>query len=91
VVAEESRLVERVTPFAIAAMQLSLSDRERNLPRMRERLDVLMRVYPWVELVLFSELAAHGPSPSAAEPMPGPTEEVFRDMARAHRVWLLPG
>ena len=58
---------------------------------MSRRLDTLIALYPWVQMVVFSELAAHGPFIERAEPMPGPTEDAFREMARKHRIWLIPG
>ena len=68
-------------PFAIAGIQMHISAIESNLGRMQQRLDVVMQLYPWVQMVLFSELAAHGPFVARAEPVPGPTEEAFREMA----------
>lgn len=78
-------------PFAIAGMQLSLSGRGNNLPRIRERLAYLMEVFPWVEMVVLSELAACGPSTVRAEPLPGPAEDAFRALAETHRIWLITG
>ena len=80
-----------MTPFAIAGMQLNLSAVHDNVGYMRSRLDLLMHIYPWVQMVLFSELAAFGPSIKRAQRLPGPAEEEFREMARRHGVWLLPG
>ncbi len=80
-----------MTPFSIAGMQLNLSAVHDNIAYMRSRLDLLMHIYPWVEMVVFSELAAFGPSPRHAQPLPGPAEEQFREMAKRHGVWLLPG
>jgi hypothetical protein len=39
-----------------------------------------MTLYPWVQMVL-RELAAPGPSPEHAEPLPGSTGAAFREMA----------
>jgi len=80
-----------VQPFAIAGVQMYLSATHPNLEAMRARLNVLMSTFPWVQMVMFSELAVHGFFLSKAEPMPGPTENAFRDMARRHGIWLLPG
>ena len=41
-------------PFAIAGMQLDLSAVHSNVAYMEQRLDVLMNVYPWVQMVVFS-------------------------------------
>jgi len=80
-----------MTPFAIAGMQLRLSGTRSNLPHIAARLDYLMAVFPWVQMVVLSELAAHGPNPAKAEPIPGPTERAFQEMAAKHGIWLLDG
>jgi len=80
-----------LTPFAIAGMQLSLSAEHDNIGYMRKRLGLLMNIYPWVQMVVFSELAALGPSPQRAQLLPGPAEDEFRGMAAQHQIWLVPG
>jgi len=80
-----------MTPFAIAGVQQHLSALHSNVPRMQAQLDALMSLYPWVQMVLFSELAAHGPHTKYAESLPGPTEAAFCEMAARHGIWLLPG
>ena len=80
-----------MTPFAIAGMQLNLSAVHDNVAYMRARLDLLMHIYPWVQMVVFSELAAFGPSIKRAQRLPGPAEDEFREMAQRHGVWLIPG
>lgn len=80
-----------MTPFAIAGMQLNVSAVHDNVAYMKARLDLLMHIYPWVQMVVFSELAAYGPSTKRAQRMPGPAEEEFREMAVRHGIWLLPG
>lgn len=77
--------------FAVAGVQMYLSAVHSNLEALRSRLDVLQSTFPWVEMVMFSELAVHGFFLSKAEPMPGPTENAFCDMARKHKIWLIPG
>lgn len=80
-----------MTPFSIAGMQLNLSAVHDNLAYMSSRLDLLMHIYPWVDMVVFSELAAFGPSTRHRQPVPGPAEEQFRRLAEKHRIWMLPG
>lgn len=79
-----------MTHFAIAGIQMSIG-MQNNIPAMQQRLAVLMHVYPWVEMVVFSELAAHGPTHASAQPMGGEFETAFQQMARQHGVWLIPG
>lgn len=78
-------------PFAIAGMQLELSAVHENVTHMGRRLDVLMGVYPWVQMVVFSELAAFGPLASNAKPLPNDTERTFQEWAHKHSIWLIPG
>jgi len=47
--------------------------------------------FPWVDLVLFSELCLHGLDPSLKEPVPGPTLDPFVQWARKEKKWLVPG
>ena len=79
-----------MTHFAIAGIQTHVGV-HNNLPTLRHRIDLLMHLYPWVQMVVLSELAAHGPVTQSAEPLPGETEAVFQAMARRHRIWLVPG
>jgi deaminated glutathione amidase len=79
------------TPFAIAGIQQHLSAVVENVTRMSGRLDVLMSVYPWVQMVVFSELAPFGPLTVNAQPFPNRTEAHFQEMAKKHGIWLLPG
>lgn len=78
-------------PFAIAGMQLDLSAVTENVTHMGQRLDVLMSIYPWVQMVVFSELAPYGPLIVNAQPLPNATEEVFQGWAHKHGIWLIPG
>ena len=77
-------------PFGIAGIQMNIQH-GNNVDAMEERLNVLMSLYPWLEMVIFSELAAHGPLHDFAEPMPGITEDRFCVMAKKHNIWLVPG
>lgn len=80
-----------MTPFAIAGIQMEVSARQENVTAMARRLDLLLKKFPWVQMAVFSELAAFGPSPAHAQPLPGPAESAFCEMAAHHGVWLLPG
>ena len=78
-------------PFAIAGIQMYLNHGS-NIEAMRHRLDLTMHLYPWVEMVMFSELAVFGPMLQHAQPLPGHAEEApFQQMARHHRIWLVNG
>ena len=79
-----------MTPFAIAGVQMYVGQGD-NLEAMRHRLKVMMHIYPWVQMVLFSELCVFGPGLARAQRLPGPAEEELRGMAAEFGVWLVPG
>ncbi len=70
---------------------MQVSALHENVTAMGHRIDILMARFPWVQMVLVSELAAFGPLPRFAQELPGTTEEVFQEMARRHGIWLIPG
>jgi predicted amidohydrolase len=79
-----------MTPFAIAGIQMHLGHGS-NLDAMRQRIDLTMHLYPWVQMVMFSELACYGPLLQYAQPLPGSAEETFQSIARYHKIWLING
>jgi len=80
-----------VKRFAIAGIQMPVSAFEENITRMGHYIAHIKHRFPWVDMVLFSELAAYGPSPQNAEAMPGVAEQRLCQMAARHGVWLIPG
>jgi predicted amidohydrolase len=77
--------------FAVAGIQMKVSSIQSNVEMMKLKLDITMNLYPWVQMVVFSELAPYGPLLSNAQDFPAPAEEVFRGWARKHGIWLVPG
>jgi predicted amidohydrolase len=76
--------------LAVAALQLDLKP-GNNLDRIAWETAAVKRRMPWIDLVLVGELASFGADTAAAQPMPGPAEARYREIARANRVWLAPG
>ncbi|MBE2277813.1 MAG: carbon-nitrogen hydrolase family protein [Rhodobacteraceae bacterium] len=76
--------------FAIAGIQMHIGMGD-NFADMRRRVELLMYLYPWVEMAVFSELTAHGPNHAMAEEMDGKFETECRELARKHKLWLMPG
>lgn len=72
-------------------MQLPVHGTQSNVSLMEAKLHTVMHNYPWVQMVVFSELAPNGVLVKDAEPMPGPSETAFCEMALRHGIWLLPG
>lgn len=78
-------------PFAIAGIQMKVSAVVPNVEMMKLKLDITMNLYPWVEMVVFSELCAYGPLLHYAQEVPGFFEQEMQAAAKKHGVWLLPG
>jgi deaminated glutathione amidase len=78
------------TLFGIAGVQMNVSAFVPNLERMENWLRHIRDRFPWVRMVLFSELSALGPR-QVPEPLPGPTEARLCSMARETGLWLIPG
>ena len=76
--------------FAIAGIQMNISMHD-NLAQIEQRLGVLMHLYPWVEMVVFSELCASGPNPASAEAAEGHYETKCRVLAQRHGIWIVAG
>lgn len=76
--------------FGLAALQLELGP-GNNLEIIAAEIATARRRFPWIDMVMLAELASYGVSLDRAEPMPGPTEERYRAIAREHGLWLLPG
>lgn len=76
--------------FAIAGLQLVLTKKD-NLQQLAEEVRLLKARLPWVQMVLLGELSAYGPGVENAEPRGGAAETAFCEMARRHRIWLIPG
>jgi alanine dehydrogenase len=68
-----------VKPFAIAGLQMPVSATESNLEAMQHHLDALMYIYPWVQMVVFSELVTFGPSPSSCSAMVGKWSSIYQE------------
>lgn len=78
-------------PFAVAGLQLNVSGRKSNLPHICDRIEMLMLLYPWVQMVVVSELATFGGWTGNALPFPNDVEETYQKLAEKHKIWLIPG
>jgi len=78
-------------PFGIAGVQMHVSAFDSNVERIGSYVRHIRTRFPWVRMVLFSELCALGPKHAKAEPLPGPTETRLCALARETGLWLIPG
>ncbi|MFO7539950.1 MAG: carbon-nitrogen hydrolase family protein [Chloroflexota bacterium] len=90
--------------FGIAGVQMSVVpwDAEATVDKMVEATTQIARSFPWVQMVLFHELAVSGlvqfvstPRPDTwrknAQPIPGPLTDRLCQLARRTGKWLVPG
>ena len=80
-----------MTPFSIAGVQMTISASHENVTAMTSKIEHVMALFPGVEMIVFSELAPYGPLPSNCPESLVETEHTFREYARRHGVWLIPG
>jgi predicted amidohydrolase len=78
-------------PFAIAGIQMKVSAVASNVEMMKLKIDITMNLYPWIEMIVFSELCAFGPLTHAAQPIPNIFESEMQAKAKEYGIWLLPG
>jgi predicted amidohydrolase len=78
-------------PFAIAGIQMKVSATYSNVEMMKLKINITMNLYPWVEMIVFSELCAHGPLLHNAQELPCNFEAEMQDLAKKYGIWLLPG
>tara|TARA_R110002126_G_scaffold97190_18_gene226795 strand:- start:1174 stop:2046 length:873 start_codon:yes stop_codon:yes gene_type:complete len=80
-----------MTTFTLAGLQLALAPGEDNFPLIREQVLAAKRRYPNLDMVLLPELCTYGPAPRFAEPLPGPTEQKYQQLAIEAGLWLCNG
>lgn len=78
-------------PFAVAGIQMAVSASDDNIGAMERYAAHVKRRFPWVNLLLFSELSAFGASREKAVELPGETEARLCKIAATHGLWLVPG
>jgi len=79
-----------MTHFAIAGLQLEL-EANNNLDMVVKKIRTTMLRFPFVQMVVLSELAICGANPAVAEPLPSPTEDKLCRLAKELGIWLVNG
>ncbi|NJN41634.1 MAG: carbon-nitrogen hydrolase family protein [Flammeovirgaceae bacterium] len=78
-------------PFSIGGIQMHVSASHSNIPLMKHKIDIMMSVYPWVQMIVCSELSPFGPLTYNALEFPNDAENQFCELAKHHGIWLIPG
>lgn len=76
--------------FAIAGLQLDLQP-SNNLDLVVKKTRSALARFPWIQMVVCSELAICGSAPSNAVPLPGDLEKTLCALAKDLGIWLVPG
>ncbi|HDZ23002.1 MAG TPA: carbon-nitrogen hydrolase family protein [Desulfobacteraceae bacterium] len=77
--------------LGIAGVQMEVTRGRDNSAAMMERLRTVGLAFPWVDMVIFSELCASGLDSRRAEEIPNPTLDRFCAWAAKEKKWLIPG
>ncbi|UTW54732.1 carbon-nitrogen hydrolase family protein [Kordiimonas sp. SCSIO 12610] len=78
-------------PFSIAGIQMYVSATEENVAHMEQRAELALTRFPWLDMLVFSELSPHGPLISHHPKSLTDTIQRFQDLAARLNVWLIPG
>jgi predicted amidohydrolase len=76
--------------FSIAGLQLDLSTGD-NLDVIANEIIKTKKRFPWLNMIVLSELASHGPEKKYATTFPSEAEQFYSQLAEEHDVWLIPG
>jgi len=76
--------------FSIAGLQLALEDSD-NLAYILGKIKNIKRQFPFVNMIIVSELASNGSDPSKAVSENSELEKAYCEIARSLDIWLIPG
>jgi len=77
--------------LGIAGIQMEVVHGKDNSEAMIKKLNVVAASFPWVDMVLFSELCVCGLNFDLAQAIPNPTIDRFCEWAMKEKKWLIPG
>ena len=78
-----------MTYFTIAGLQLNLKDRQ-NFDIFRDKVRSTMRRFPFVQMIVGSELSICGAGVGYAGPMIEEVEDSLCELAAEFNIWLIP-
>jgi len=76
--------------FSIAGLQLALPCGD-NLATIAAEIAKAKQRFPWLNMIVLSELCSYGPEKKYAEPLPSHAENFYCQLAKEHDLWLIPG
>lgn len=76
--------------FSIAGMQLSLPCGD-NLATIGQEIKKTKNRFPWIDMIVLSELCTYGPEKKYASKFPSKAEDFYCELAKELKIWLIPG
>ncbi len=76
--------------FSIAGLQLALPCGD-NLATIATEIAKAKQRFPWLDMIVLSELCSYGPEKKYAETLPSPAEDFYCQQAKKHNLWIIPG
>ena len=76
--------------FSIAGLQLALPCGD-NLAIIAKEIAKAKQRFPWLDMIVLSELCSYGPEKKYAESLPSAAEGFYCQLAKEHNLWLIPG
>jgi len=76
--------------FSIAGLQLALPCGD-NLSTISAEISKTKKRFPWLNMIVLSELATYGPEKKYASTLPNEAEKLYCQLAKEHNIWLIPG
>jgi predicted amidohydrolase len=77
--------------FLVTGVQMPIALSGHNIPAMCAKVEEVMALFPGTDMIVFSELAMHGPLEANVSPDPEADIAVFAKLAARHKVWIVPG
>ncbi|MCO4799940.1 MAG: carbon-nitrogen hydrolase family protein [Colwelliaceae bacterium] len=76
--------------FSIAGLQLNLPCGD-NIALIGAEIIKTKKRFPWLNMIVLSELASFGPEKKYASELPNDAERFYCQLAKEHDIWLIPG
>jgi len=76
--------------FSIAGLQLALPCGD-NLEAIATEIAKAKQRFPWLNMIVLSELCSYGPEKKYASALPNDAERQYCQLAKEHDIWLIPG
>jgi predicted amidohydrolase len=77
--------------LGVAGIQMNVVHGEDNTDAMLKKLNTVAVLFPWVDIICFSELCMSGLDMNQAMPIPNPSLDRIIGWAQKNNKWIIPG